>query len=62
MGVSSELELTLDTSGSWYRGHELGRRGGMWYVGLPLGTLTAGLVQAGTTRSLEGVHGLAGWR
>jgi hypothetical protein len=34
----------------------------MWYVGLPLGTLTAGLVQAGTTKSLEGVHGLAGWR
>lgn len=48
--------------GSWYRGHEISRRGGIWYTGLPLGTLTAGLVQAGATRRLEGVHGLSGWR
>ncbi|KAF2640925.1 vitamin H transporter [Massarina eburnea CBS 473.64] len=48
--------------GSWYRGHEIGRRGGMWYAGLPLGTLTAGLVQAGATRTLDGVNGLSGWR
>lgn len=34
----------------------------MWYAGLPLGTLTAGLVQAGATRRLDGVNGLAGWR
>jgi len=34
----------------------------MFYVGLTLGTLTAGLIQAGASRSLDGVSGLAGWR
>ena len=29
------------TFGSWYKGHEIGRRGGMFYVGLTLGTLSA---------------------
>ncbi|EMR67589.1 putative vitamin h transporter protein [Eutypa lata UCREL1] len=32
--------------GSWYRGDEIARRGGIFYVGLSLGTLTAGLIQA----------------
>ncbi|KAH7175305.1 major facilitator superfamily transporter [Dactylonectria macrodidyma] len=48
--------------GAWYRGHEIGRRGGIFYVGLSLGTLTAGLIQAGASARLDGVHGLAGWR
>lgn len=48
--------------GAWYRGDEIARRGGMFYVGLTLGTLTAGLIQAGATSSLHGVNGLAGWR
>lgn len=48
--------------GSWYRRYEISRRGGIWYIGLPIGTLTAGLVQAGATARLDGVHGLAGWR
>lgn len=48
--------------GSWYRGDEIARRGGVFYVGLTLGTLTAGLIQAGASSRLEGVHGLAGWR
>lgn len=48
--------------GSWYRGDEIARRGGIFYVGLSLGTLTAGLIQAGASSRLEGVHGLAGWR
>ncbi|KAK5657514.1 hypothetical protein OQA88_3086 [Cercophora sp. LCS_1] len=48
--------------GSWYRGDELGRRGGVFYVGLSLGTLTAGLIQAGASHRLEGVNGLSGWR
>ncbi|KAI8315443.1 Cytochrome P450 monooxygenase TRI13 [Colletotrichum sp. SAR11_59] len=48
--------------GSWYRGHEIARRGGIFYTGLNLGTLTAGLIAAGATRRLEGVHGMAGWR
>ncbi|KAK1997677.1 major facilitator superfamily transporter [Colletotrichum falcatum] len=48
--------------GSWYRGDEIARRGGLFYVGLSLGTLTAGLIQAGASARLEGVNGLAGWR
>lgn len=48
--------------GAWYRGDEIARRGGVFYVGLTLGSLTAGLIQAGATSSLHGVNGLAGWR
>ncbi|TVY35886.1 putative transporter, partial [Lachnellula occidentalis] len=48
--------------GSWYRGDEIGRRGGLFYVGLTLGTLTAGLIQSGTSANLDGVDGLSGWR
>ncbi|KAF2703626.1 MFS general substrate transporter [Pleomassaria siparia CBS 279.74] len=48
--------------GSWYRGDETGRRGGVFYVGLTLGTLTAALIQSGASSKLDGVHGLAGWR
>ncbi|KAJ4422869.1 MFS transporter (Seo1) [Gnomoniopsis sp. IMI 355080] len=48
--------------GAWYRGDEIARRGGVFYVGLTLGTLTAGLIQAGASSSLDGVKGLAGWR
>lgn len=48
--------------GAWYRGHELGRRGGVFYVGLTLGTLTAGLITSAATSTLEGVNGLSGWR
>jgi hypothetical protein len=48
--------------GSWYRNDEISRRGGIFYVGLTLGTLTAGLLQSAATKYLDGVHGLAGWR
>ncbi|OBR13341.1 Major facilitator superfamily transporter [Colletotrichum higginsianum IMI 349063] len=48
--------------GSWYRGHEIARRGGIFYTGLNLGTLTAGLIAAGASHRLEGVHGMSGWR
>ncbi|KAH8658259.1 vitamin H transporter [Xylariales sp. PMI_506] len=48
--------------GSWYRGDEIGRRGGIFYVSLSLGTLTAGLIQAGASARLDGVNGLSGWR
>ncbi|KAI5861086.1 vitamin H transporter [Durotheca rogersii] len=48
--------------GSWYRGHEIARRGGVFYLGVGLGTLTAGLITSATTSALEGVNGLAGWR
>ena len=48
--------------GSWYRGGEIARRGGFFYVGLTLGTLTAALLQSAASENLDGVAGLAGWR
>ncbi|KAK0610149.1 major facilitator superfamily domain-containing protein [Bombardia bombarda] len=48
--------------GSWYRADEIGRRGGVFYVGLTFGTLTAGLIQAGASARLDGVNGLEGWQ
>ena len=48
--------------GAWYRGDELGRRGGVFYIGQMLGTLTAGLIQSGASANLDGVRGMAGWR
>lgn len=68
LGMFAHVQMCIEKApelislGSWYRGHEISRRGGVWYTGLPLGTLTAGLVQAGATRQLDGVHGLSGWR
>lgn len=49
-------------SNSWYRGHEIARRGGIFYLGASLGNLTAGLITSGTTSSLSNVNGIAGWR
>ncbi|KAH6957870.1 major facilitator superfamily domain-containing protein [Ilyonectria sp. MPI-CAGE-AT-0026] len=48
--------------GSWYRSDEIGRRGGFFYIGLTLGTMTASLLQGAATEYLDGVNGLAGWR
>lgn len=65
-GMSLQLNINLGSVltfiGSWYRGDEIGRRGGVFYVGLSLGTLTAGLIQAGASSRLDGVRGLEGWR
>lgn len=48
--------------GSWYKPDELGSRGGIFYCGQMLGTLTSGLLQAAISKTLDGVHGRAGWR
>ncbi|KAK9460640.1 major facilitator superfamily domain-containing protein [Lipomyces oligophaga] len=48
--------------GSWFKGHEIQRRGGIFYMGLMLGSCTAGLLQAAILRTLDGANGLAGWR
>ena len=50
------------TNLSYSRGDELGRRGGVFYVGQMLGTLTAGFIQSGASANLDGVRGMAGWR
>ncbi|KAE8334074.1 major facilitator superfamily domain-containing protein [Aspergillus sergii] len=48
--------------GSWYRADELGRRGGIFFIGMTLGASTASLIQSGASAHLQGVSGLAGWR
>jgi len=48
--------------GSWYRVDEISRRGGCFYTGLTLATLTSGLLQAAASKNLNGVNGLSGWR
>lgn len=48
--------------GSWYKSDEVGRRGGTFYAGLTLGTLTASLLQAAAMEYLDGHNGLPGWR
>lgn len=56
------VRILTDLLGSWYRGHEIARRGGIFYTGLNLGTLTAGLIAAGASHRLEGAQGMSGWR
>ncbi|KAK9479025.1 major facilitator superfamily domain-containing protein [Lipomyces japonicus] len=48
--------------GSWFKAHEIQRRGGIFYFGLMLGGSTTGLLQSAVLKSLDGVHGIAGWR
>ncbi|KAK9390126.1 major facilitator superfamily domain-containing protein [Lipomyces mesembrius] len=44
------------------KSHEIQRRGAIFYVGLMLGSTTAGLLQASVFQHLNGVNGLSGWR
>ncbi|KAK9328869.1 major facilitator superfamily domain-containing protein [Lipomyces starkeyi] len=48
--------------GAWFKSHEIQRRGGIFYMGLMLGSTTAGLLQASVFQHLNGVNGLSGWR
>ncbi|KAI5476998.1 MFS general substrate transporter [Pseudohyphozyma bogoriensis] len=48
--------------GAWYKKSEIARRGGIFYVGLELGALTSGLLQAAALDNLGGKNGLAGWQ
>lgn len=58
--LMDQVGFLINLSGSWYRGHEIARRGGIFYTGLNLGTLTAGLIAAGASHRLEGVQGMSG--
>ncbi|CAH0055640.1 unnamed protein product [Clonostachys solani] len=44
------------------RPDEFGRRGCLFWFGLPLGGTTAGLIQSSASANLDGVAGLRGWR
>lgn len=47
---------------SWYRGDELFKRAGVWYVSSNLGSFIGGYLQAAAYTHLNGVHGMPGWR
>lgn len=57
--LSSQKPSFLPIAGSRYRSDEIVRRGGCFYVGLTLGTLTASLIQAGASSRLDRVNGLS---
>jgi MFS transporter, ACS family, pantothenate transporter len=48
--------------GSWYKAEELGKRTAIFTSSGLAGTLFSGFLQGGIYRSLNGRHGLSGWR
>lgn len=48
--------------GSWYNERELGKRSGIFTASGLAGTMIGGFVQSGIHRSMNGLHGLSGWR
>jgi len=48
--------------GSWYTASELGKRSGIFTASGLAGTLFGGFLQTGIYSSMNGLHGLAGWR
>ncbi|KKK26298.1 putative MFS pantothenate transporter [Aspergillus rambellii] len=48
--------------GSWYTERELGKRSGVFTASGLAGTMFGGFIQTGIHSSLNGTHGLSGWR
>lgn len=48
--------------GAWYTEKELGKRSGLFTSSGLAGTLIGGFIQTGIYKSMNGRHGLAGWR
>ncbi|KAH6988227.1 major facilitator superfamily domain-containing protein [Ilyonectria sp. MPI-CAGE-AT-0026] len=48
--------------GAWYTERELGKRSGIFTASGLAGTLIGGFIQTGINRSMNGRHGLSGWR
>lgn len=48
--------------GSWYTEKELGKRSGIFTSSGVAGTMIGGFIQSGIYKSLNGKHGLTGWR
>ncbi|EJT74272.1 hypothetical protein GGTG_08115 [Gaeumannomyces tritici R3-111a-1] len=48
--------------GSWYRGNEMARRGGISSTGVNIGNLAAGLIASSASKYLEGHLDITGWR
>ncbi|KAF7562889.1 hypothetical protein G7046_g1241 [Stylonectria norvegica] len=48
--------------GSWYTEHELGKRSGIFTASGLAGGMFGGFLQTGIHKSMDGLHGLPGWR
>ncbi|OZA08480.1 MAG: hypothetical protein B7Y02_12600 [Rhodobacterales bacterium 17-64-5] len=48
--------------GAWYTERELGKRSGIFTSSGLAGTMIGGFIQTGIYKSLNGRHGLSGWR
>ncbi|KAF7560375.1 hypothetical protein G7046_g3771 [Stylonectria norvegica] len=48
--------------GCWYKRSELSRRGAMFFIASQVGSMSSGYIQSGTYASLNGRHGIEGWR
>lgn len=47
---------------AWYRKGELGRRYSLYYTAVALSGMFGGLIAGGLLQTLDGSHGLSGWR
>src|SRR3569833_529881 len=59
---ASTLVGTHYILGSWYTQRELGKRSGIFTASGLAGTLIGGFIQSGIYSSLNGRHGMSGWR
>lgn len=59
---SSFFPSLLYVLGSWYTKVELAKRVALFHMTAPLGSAFGGYLQAAVYKTLDGAHGLAGWR
>lgn len=59
---SSFFPSLLYVLGSWYTKTELAKRVALFHMTAPLGSAFGGYLQAAVHETLDGSHGLAGWR
>ncbi|ORY68970.1 major facilitator superfamily domain-containing protein [Pseudomassariella vexata] len=48
--------------GSWYKRSEMNRRGAIFFIASQIGSMSSGYIQSGAYATLNGVHGIEGWR
>lgn len=59
---SSFFPVMLFVLGSWYTKTELAKRIAIFHMTAPVGSAFGGYLQAAIHESLDGHHGIAGWR
>ncbi|KAJ5110646.1 Pantothenate transporter liz1 [Penicillium argentinense] len=62
LAESSTFVGTHYILGSWYTEKELGKRSGIFTASGLAGTMFGGFIQTGIQSSMDGAHGISGWR